>query len=483
MSPLRGERRRGAGRAPRPAGARCAPVDRAPERGRRRPSRDWWPLAMIWDDDGTAVTPAAAVVTPAIGRARWRRSPAVVRRAPGCRSPSPPAAAACAAPACRCTAAWCSTSPRSTASSTSTTRRWCSTCAPARSARPRGRRCAPSTASPSATGRSRSTCRPSAGGSRAGARASSPPATARSRTWCSASTSSSPTAAPSTPAARRARRSDPTSPRCSWAARARSGSSPAPGCACTPRPPPRCAPRTASPTFADGLDACRRILRRGATPGGAAPLRRHRGRPPLRDRRCHHAARARRRRPGAARRRAARGARGVRERDRSTTSACSTPGSSIATTSPRCSATSSRGRVVDTMEVAARWSALPGVYDAVLAALRGCDDLAVASAHLSHAYSDGACLYFTFGGFPPKDQREDCYRRLWDAAMTATLAQRRGAEPPPRDRAQPRPLRRAPRSAPPTTCCSRRRPRSIPTGSSTPASSACPSPWGDPAWP
>ena len=73
------------------------------------------------------------------------------------------------------------------------------------------------------------------------------------------------------------------------------------------------------------------------------------------------------------------------------------------------------------MEIAARWSALPGVYDAVLAALRGVDDLAVASAHLSHAYSDGACLYFTFGGFPPKDQREDFYRRLWDAAMDATL--------------------------------------------------------------
>ncbi len=100
-----------------------------------------------------------------------------------------------------------------------------------------------------------------------------------------------------------------------------------------------------------------------------------------------------------------------------------------------------QGAVVDTMEVAARWSALPGVYDAVLTGLRECDDLAVASAHLSHAYSDGACLYFTFGGFPPKDQREDCYRRLWDAAMTATLPQWRGAEPPPRDRAQPRPRR------------------------------------------
>ncbi len=38
-------------------------VDRAPD-AIATASRDWWPLAMIWDDDGTAVTPAAAVVTP-----------------------------------------------------------------------------------------------------------------------------------------------------------------------------------------------------------------------------------------------------------------------------------------------------------------------------------------------------------------------------------------------------------------------------------
>jgi alkyldihydroxyacetonephosphate synthase len=80
-----------------------------------------------------------------------------------------------------------------------------------------------------------------------------------------------------------------------------------------------------------------------------------------------------------------------------------------------------QGAVLDTMEVAARWSALPGVYDGVLAALGAVDDLVVASAHLSHAYGDGACLYFTFGAFPPKEEREDCYRRLWDAAMTATV--------------------------------------------------------------
>src|SRR4051812_43833966 len=40
----------------------CA-VERAPD-AVAAASRDWWPLAMVWDDDGTAITRAAAVVTP-----------------------------------------------------------------------------------------------------------------------------------------------------------------------------------------------------------------------------------------------------------------------------------------------------------------------------------------------------------------------------------------------------------------------------------
>ena len=62
------------------------------------------------------------------------------------------------------------------------------------------------------------------------------------------------------------------------------------------------------------------------------------------------------------------------------------------------------------------------VYDGVLAALRAVDGMVLASAHLSHAYLDGACLYFTFGGHPPKEQREAFYRAAWDAGMEATLA-------------------------------------------------------------
>ena len=58
---------------------------------------------------------------------------------------------------------------------------------------------------------------------------------------------------------------------------------------------------------------------------------------------------------------------------------------------------SQRGLVVDTMEVAARWSALPGIYAEAVAALRPLAGMLAASAHQTHAYPDGACLYFTSG--------------------------------------------------------------------------------------
>ena len=81
----------------------------------------------------------------------------------------------------------------------------------------------------------------------------------------------------------------------------------------------------------------------------------------------------------------------------------------------------SRGYVVDTMEIAARWSALPGIYEAATAAIGAVEHTMVASAHLSHSYSDGACLYFTFAGKPEADAREAYYRAAWDAGTRAVL--------------------------------------------------------------
>ena len=98
------------------------------------------------------------------------------------------------------------------------------------------------------------------------------------------------------------------------------------------------------------------------------------------------------------------------------------------------------GIVVDTVEVSARWSALPGLYRSVLDALHGVEGTLVASSHQSHAYTDGACLYFTFAGRPPDplvgDVVDDSdgggqrarrlwvdryYRRAWDEVTAATL--------------------------------------------------------------
>jgi alkyldihydroxyacetonephosphate synthase len=81
-----------------------------------------------------------------------------------------------------------------------------------------------------------------------------------------------------------------------------------------------------------------------------------------------------------------------------------------------------RGFVVDTMEVSGPWAALPAIYEQTTAAIRSVEHTLVASAHQSHSYSDGACLYFTFAGRPPEDAREAYYRDVWDAGQRAVLA-------------------------------------------------------------
>jgi len=90
------------------------------------------------------------------------------------------------------------------------------------------------------------------------------------------------------------------------------------------------------------------------------------------------------------------------------------------------------GITVDTIEIAARWSALSAIYEDVISALSQIDGTLVASAHQSHAYRDGACLYFTFAGRPAPEASADAasaaeagaaeryYRRAWDAVMSLT---------------------------------------------------------------
>jgi alkyldihydroxyacetonephosphate synthase len=85
------------------------------------------------------------------------------------------------------------------------------------------------------------------------------------------------------------------------------------------------------------------------------------------------------------------------------------------------------GAFVDTMEVAARWSKLGELYDAVRRAL---GEHVFVMAHFSHAYPDGCCIYFSFAGAAdPGLVREHgwdaaceaTYDRAWRAAMAAAV--------------------------------------------------------------
>ncbi|MGC8510643.1 MAG: FAD-binding oxidoreductase [Acidimicrobiales bacterium] len=79
-----------------------------------------------------------------------------------------------------------------------------------------------------------------------------------------------------------------------------------------------------------------------------------------------------------------------------------------------------QGVVVDTIEVAGPWGTLAATRAAMLTALRTLPDTVSASCHQSHAYPDGACLYVTFAGVPGGDPAP-YYRAAWDAATAAAL--------------------------------------------------------------
>jgi alkyldihydroxyacetonephosphate synthase len=89
-----------------------------------------------------------------------------------------------------------------------------------------------------------------------------------------------------------------------------------------------------------------------------------------------------------------------------------------------------KGFVIDTMEVAAPWSKLGDVYSRVVEATRAVDGTRSVSAHVSHSYLDGACIYFTFvGQISSRDitpattaEHQALYVAMWNAAQRAALA-------------------------------------------------------------
>jgi alkyldihydroxyacetonephosphate synthase len=74
----------------------------------------------------------------------------------------------------------------------------------------------------------------------------------------------------------------------------------------------------------------------------------------------------------------------------------------------------------DTMEVAAPWSKVEAVYNAVRGAL---SEHALVMAHLSHAYTDGCGLYFTFAALGSRAGNATArYDAAWRAGLSAALA-------------------------------------------------------------
>ena len=77
------------------------------------------------------------------------------------------------------------------------------------------------------------------------------------------------------------------------------------------------------------------------------------------------------------------------------------------------------GAIVDTLEVAATWSRLLAVYEAVRKALAR---QAVVLAHFSHAYQTGCSIYFTFAtAGETAEQSERLYDSLWRQALNAAI--------------------------------------------------------------
>ena len=81
-----------------------------------------------------------------------------------------------------------------------------------------------------------------------------------------------------------------------------------------------------------------------------------------------------------------------------------------------------KGFVIDTMEVTGRWADLGAIHAATIDAIAAVPGTLAVSAHQSHSYSSGGCLYFTFAGRVEDDARTAYYRDVWDAGVAASRA-------------------------------------------------------------
>jgi alkyldihydroxyacetonephosphate synthase len=77
------------------------------------------------------------------------------------------------------------------------------------------------------------------------------------------------------------------------------------------------------------------------------------------------------------------------------------------------------GAYLDTIELAAPWTVLPELHARVKSAI-AVGGLALC--HFSHAYEQGCCAYFTFGGSGDTEQdARAAYMRAWEGAMSTAI--------------------------------------------------------------
>ena len=82
----------------------------------------------------------------------------------------------------------------------------------------------------------------------------------------------------------------------------------------------------------------------------------------------------------------------------------------------------SEGRMMDTIEVAGPWLALPPIYEGSREAVLGVNPQAHFGVHWSHIYSDGGCMYLTF--IIPASDKEKAAREhqaIWEAVMEVII--------------------------------------------------------------
>jgi alkyldihydroxyacetonephosphate synthase len=77
------------------------------------------------------------------------------------------------------------------------------------------------------------------------------------------------------------------------------------------------------------------------------------------------------------------------------------------------------GAFLDVIELAAPWTVLPELHRKVKAAIATGP---IALCHFSHAYEQGCCAYFTFGGTSETEEAaRSAYERAWEGTMNAAL--------------------------------------------------------------